>query len=210
MKRVMGKKLAAIFVLAGIAVSCSKGISHIQIRQLPAPNPTSYSFPLPLEQVYSKARQAFSMEHQVDDPIFGRSAVAANLEDTLAAECATNAVFGKAVFTDPTNVDDIYLHTFGMPFVISSVYCGQNGGLPFIAAFHLHLEATGSNTVVTITTSDTEVINGTKFGFGPCGPGRGYNFEHVRPTTVEEYTILRYLGRSLGITNMPEIIMPKP
>ena len=199
-----------IFVLAGMVGSCSKGISHIQIRQLPAPNPTSYSFPLSLEEVHSRAWRVFSIEHQDQEPIFGHAAVAANLEDILDAECATNAVFGKAVFSNPANVNDIYLHTFDTPFVISAVYHGQDGGLPFIATFHLHLEATGSNTLVTITASDTKVINGTKFGFGPCGPGHGYNFEHVEPTTVEEYTILRYLGHSLGITNMPEVIMPKP
>src|SRR5580704_13389836 len=98
-------KAATIFTLAGIVVSCSRGVSHIQIRQLPVPNPTSYSFPLPLEEVYTKAWQAFSNEHQDDDPIFGRSAVAAQLEDTFDAECATNAVFGKAVFSDTANVN---------------------------------------------------------------------------------------------------------
>ena len=102
---------------------------------------------------------------------FGRSALAAHLENTLFAECATNAVFGAAVFRDPANTNDIYLHTFHTPFVISSVYRGGDGGLPFIATFHLHLVADGSNTIVGVTASDTEVVNGTKFGIGPCGPG---------------------------------------
>jgi hypothetical protein len=95
-----------------------------------------------------------------------------------------------------------------MPFVASSVYRGRDGGLPFIATFHLHLTMAGSNTTVTVTASDTQVVNGTKFGFGPCGPGQGWNFESVRPTTVEEYSILRYLGGYLGVTNMPAIVLP--
>ena len=112
------------------------------------------------------------------------------------------------LFRDPLNAHDIYLHTFHTPFAISSVYRGRAGGLPFIATFHLHLRPAGSSTVVTVVASDTEVVNGTKFGFGPCGPGRGWNCERVRPTTVEEYSVLRYLGRYLGITNMPAVILP--
>ena len=146
----------------------------------------------------------------MNQPIFGRSAITMHFEDILSAECATNAVFAKAVFRDPANTNDIYLHTFDMPFVTSSVYCGRNGGLPFIAAFHLHLTSSGSNTLVKVTALDTQVVNGEKFGVGPCGPGYGWIFEMVQPTTVEEYSILRYLGHYLGVTNMPEVILPKP
>ena len=204
------KILTTLFAVALVAVSCSRGVSRVETRSLPSPNPTSYAFPLPLEEVRTKALQAFSIDHQVDQPIFGRSALAARLEDTVSAECATNAVFGEAMFRDPTNAHDIYLHTFHMPFVISSVYRGRDGGLPFIATFHLHLASSGSDTVVTVTAADTEVVNGTKFGFGPCGPGQGNCYERVKPTTVEEYYILRYLGSYLGVTNMSDVILPRP
>ena len=161
-----------------------------------------------MAEAHTKAWQAFSIEHQIAQPIFGRSDLATHLEDTLSAECATNAVFGQAAFRDPANAQDIYLHTFHMPFVLSSVYRGNDGGLPFIATFHIHLVANGSNTIVTVTASDAEVVTGTKFGFGPCGPGQGYVYESVKPTTVEEYSILRYIGSSFGVTNMPEVIKP--
>jgi hypothetical protein len=114
------------------------------------------------------------------------------------------------VFRDPANTNDIYLHSFHNPFTLSPVYRGRGGGLPFMAVFHLHLSASGSNTQVTITASDAEVINGQKFGFGSCGPGYAWNCERVKPTGIEEYVILRYLGRALGVTNMPEVILPKP
>ncbi|PWU09638.1 MAG: hypothetical protein C5B50_26935 [Verrucomicrobia bacterium] len=152
--------------------------------------------------------QAFSIEHQTQQPIFGRPPSGADLESIFSAESATNAVFGAAVFRDPANKNDIYLHTSHMPFVISPVYTGSKGGLPFIATFHLHLTAVGSSTMVAVTASDTQVVNGTKFGVGPCGPGQGWNYESVRPTTVEEYSILQYIGRHLGITNMPAIVLP--
>jgi hypothetical protein len=202
------KTRTAILAVALIVVSCSRGVSRIQTRSLPTPNPTTYSFPLPLEEVHTRGLEAFSIEHQVRQPVFGRAPLSAHLESTLAAECATNAVFGEAMFRDPANAHDIYLHSFHTPFVISSVYRGRKGGLPFIATFHLHLTASGSNTTVAVTASDTEVVNGTKFGFGPCGPGQGWNCERVKPTTVEEYSILRYLGAYLGVTNMPAVMQP--
>lgn len=199
--------LTLIFSIALLAASCSHGVSRVETRALASPNPTSYSFSLPMQQVYTNALDAFSIEHQAADPVFGR------LHDLhlegLFSECATNAVFGEAVFRDPANANDIYLHSFHTPIVISSVYHGRYGNLPFIATFHVHLTGNDTNTAVTVTAGDTEVVNGTKFGFGPCGPGQGYNYEPVKPTTVEEYTILRYLGNYLGVTNMPAVIVPK-
>ena len=206
-----------IMVLAAVlaAFSCNAGVQRIQTYSLPGSNPTSYSFPLPVTEVHQRAWQAFSMEHQDTHPIFRKSssmALETNLlfESTLFAECATNAVFAEKIFHDPANSNDIYLHSFGSPFVISPVYHGKKGGFPFIASFHVHLAASGTNTIATVIASDTQVINGTKFGFGPCGPGMANNYVDVKPTTIEEYTILRYLGDYLGVTNMPPVVLPKP
>lgn len=204
----MPKSLVAILLSAITTAACSRGVSRIQTHPLPAANPTTFTFPLPLQDVYPRALEAFSPDHQVKQPVFGRSEPSSNLERFFSVECSTNAIVGAAVFSDPANTNDLYLHTFHTPFVRSSVYHGQHGGLPFIAAFHLHLSPAGSNTTVTITASDTQVINGTRFGFGSCGPGQAWSFQNVGPTTVEEYGILRYLGSYLGITNMPPIILP--
>jgi len=199
-----------MLAVALLVVSCTRGVSRIRTRSLLQPNPTSCSFPLPLAEVHDRALQAFSIEHQVNQPIFGRSTIAMHFEDTLFAESATDAVFSADTFRDPVNTNDIYLHTFDMPFVASPVYYGRNGGLPFIASFHLHFTASSSNTLVKVTALDTQVINGEKFGVGPCGPGYGSIFVKVAPTSVEEYTILRYLGLYLGVTNMPAVILPTP
>ena len=204
----MSKVLTIVLAVALAVVSCSHGVSRIQTRSLPSPNPTRYSFPLPLEEVRTRAWQAFSREHQYKEPIFGRSAGTVRLESILSAECSTNAVSGEAVFADPANAHDLYLHSSHTPFATSAIYRGHDGGLPFIASFHLHLTGSGSDTVVTVTASNAEVVNGTKFSIGPCGPGQAWNCVKVKPTTVEEYSILRYLGRYLGLTNMPAVILP--
>jgi len=204
----MTKTFPALCLIALLAVSCTTGVSRIQSRPLPRQNPTSWSFPLPVEDVRTKAMEAFSIHHQVQEPVFGHSAVGSGFEDIFSAESSTNAVFGKDVFSDPANANDIYLHTFGTAFAVSPVYYGRDGGLPFIATFHLHLTGTPTNTLVAVTASDTEVVNGRKFGFGPCGPGYAGNCKPVKPTTVEEYSLLRYLGHYLGVTNMPDTILP--
>lgn len=200
----MSKGFIIALAVALAAVSCSHGVSRIQTHSPPSPNPTSYSFPLPREEVHAKALEAFSRDHQYKEPVFGKSASTVQ----LSVEGVTNALCGKAVFNDPANVHDIYLHSSHTPLTTSAVYRGKNGGLPFIANFHLHLAGGGSETVVTVRTLDAEVLNGTKFGIGPCGPGQGWNCVKVKPTTVEEYSILSYLGRYLGITNMPAIVLP--
>src|SRR5437899_11165640 len=102
----MTKSFTTVFAVALVAVSCSQGI---QTRSLPTLNPTTYSFPLPLEEVRTKALQAFSIDHQIDEPVFGRPSSPVHLESVLSAECSTNAVFGEAVFRDPANAHDIYL-----------------------------------------------------------------------------------------------------
>jgi hypothetical protein len=199
----------ALGLILVLAASCTRGRSRIQTRLLPHPNPTVYTFPLPVEETRSEALEAFSIEHQAHKPIFPRSQEGQHFQTTLFPEYSTNAVFGEAIFRDQGNTNDIYLHSMNDPFTASSVYRGRHGGLPFIAAFHLHLTSAGSNsTIVQIAALDPTVMNGEKFGCGPCGPGYGRICDKVQPTTVEEYTILRYLGQFLGVTNMPEVILP--
>jgi hypothetical protein len=207
----MSARHTTILALALVAVSCNRGVSRVRTRPLPSPNPTTYSFPFPLEEVRTQALRAFSPDHQVHEPVFGWSESNIPLPSPLlAVESSSNAVFGEALFRDSANAHDLYLHSFHLPFAISPVYRGRAGGLPFVATFHLHLTMTGSNTLATVTAAETQVVNGTKWGLGPCGPGQGLNFQPVKPTTVVEYSILHYLGRYLRLTNMPAIILPSP
>ena len=204
----MRKSIPIVSVVALAAVSCSHGVSHIQTRPLTSPNPTSYSFPMSVEEVHQGALQAFSGEHQRKQRIFEKAVTTVSLESVLEVEDATNALVAKDVFADPANARDLFLRAGHLPFTASPVYRGGDRGLPFYANFHVHLASQGTGTVVTVTASETGIVNGTKFGFGPCGPGQGWNEVRVAPTTVEEYRILSYLGSYLGITNMPAVILP--
>jgi hypothetical protein len=204
----MFTRLATLISVAVLVTSCSRGTVRVQTRSLPIANPTNYSFPLPVEDLRARALEAFSTAHQAKDPIFGRSAGTMHFQRTLYPQCSTNDAFAQAIFRDPANTNDIYLHALHDPFVESPVYRGRNGGLPFLASFHLHLSAAGSNTIVSVAALETEIINGEKFGIGSCGPGYAWNYQKVKPTTVEEYSLLRYLGSYIGVTNMPDVIVP--
>jgi hypothetical protein len=204
----VNKKRTAIYVLAFLATSCSVNIVHVRTRLLPKPNPTSYSFPLPLDEVRAKSFEAFDFRRQYDRPIFGSAPVSGVFNDTFCVETATNAAFGKAIFQNPANIKDIYLHTFTEPFEISPVYYAREGGLPFFGAFHLHLTSVGSNTLVTVTALDTKVARGSTSGCSAVAIAPTWMYKKVEPTTVEEYTILKHLGGYLGQTNMPDVIRP--
>ena len=95
------RDFTAVLAIALTTVSCSRGVSHVKTRALPVSNPRTYSFALPLEEVRARALQAFSLEHQIEQPILGRSVPPSHLESILSAECATNAVFGAGVLADP-------------------------------------------------------------------------------------------------------------
>jgi hypothetical protein len=191
-------------------------VSRIQTLALSQPNPTTYSFPLAVGDFHARALEAFSTYHQIEDPIFPVPPEATSLpkgmrlESRFSVELSGAGGCFSSVFTNLDNDNDIYLQNFTMPFTLSPLYRGRNGGLPFVASFYLHLvAATSGSTVVTVTAMDAQVINGEHFGAGPCGPGYGWRYEPVKPTTIEEYTILRYLGQYVGLSNMPSVVFPK-
>jgi hypothetical protein len=201
-----GAVVKSVVVLLAVIVCCT-ACSRVQTRNLARPNPTSYSFPFSSQHVHDAAMVAFSSDCQWKHPVFGRQS--SPYRWPIWLESVTNASYSKAIFSDPLNAQDLYLHCGHDPVVPSAVYVGKGGNLPFIADFHLHLQMADSNaTVVSVAALNAEVINGEHFGIGSCGPGMANTYVPVKPTTVEEYTILRYLGNYLGVTNMPAVNLP--
>ena len=196
-----------VLAVALSAVGCSHGVSRIRMQTLASPNPTSYSFPMPVEKVHAEALRAFSRDCQYTDPIFNQAGKTDYWRETLLVENSKSR-YPNPIFNDPANAHDILLSADGTPVVVSAVYRGRDGGLPFFARFHLHLAGNGPETVVSVKTSEARVVNGQRYGCGSCGPGWHWNYKTVQPTTVEEYTVLSYLGRHLGVTNMPAVIVP--
>lgn len=188
--------------------SCSN--PPVRPLSLPQRNPTSYTFRMPVTEFLTGATQALTFRHQIQEPMFapvdGRTAI-------FSVEDSKKHLFApEALFRDPANTNDLYLHNHGSPIAPSSVYRDAKEGLAFFASFHLHLTDAGTNiTIATVTALDTRIANGWYFGLNiHTGFGRQARIVAASPTTVEEYAILLYLGRYLGVTDMPELIVPSP
>lgn len=198
-----GFVLLPILVLAG----CVSGASRLEIRALTSTNPTYYEFDLPLESLRAQVIAALSLERQFENPIFPQQGSTTVLHVTEAGEGPTWATALRL----PGNEQDLYLEASHSPLWESPVYRGDRGGMPFLAEFHVHFVGVSSNrTGVSVTALQTEVINGSTFGLGSCGPGRFNRYVRVEPTSVEEYMILRFVGEILGVRSMPEVILPAP
>ena len=97
----------------------------------------------------------------------------------------------------------------GLAFQRPDLLGEVSGRLIYTAEFRLALEAiSDDSTRVDVRTDGAKVYNGRVFGRGPCGFGWFHRSDPVRPTTIEEYTILRHIGHSVGLTNMPELLVP--
>src|SRR4029079_13625462 len=151
------------------------------------------AFDLPIVEAHAKIFAALK-DQEAYATIFGprprSDSEGPQFAANFAVEDASDPVFAPHIVKDPLNRHDVYAHTYGTPIWPSPVYRGNEGGLPFLAAFQVHLSADGpGRTVVTVVALDTEVFNGKVWGVGSCGAGYFYNHESVRPTTVEEYQV---------------------
>jgi hypothetical protein len=216
MSRAIARSALLVLALAASSSSCVVGASRVRTLPMPSRNPTSWTFDLPVEQVRSGTIEAFSFQRQLREAPFPagdlgayRERVDGELEDLWVLKPG-DSFFPESISSASGNEHDLYLHADG-PLWLSPVYRGKDGGLPFEADFHLHLVPVGEgNTSVSVMAIDCRLSNGERFGLGPCGPGMFTRFEKVESTSVEEYRILRYLGRFLGATDMPEVVLPAP
>ena len=191
-----------LLALAG----CLHNTVRMETRTLPERNPTVYPFEMPLEELRARVIEGLATGRQVKNPIFGRTesgglAVLSvrEAEDTSWVE----------VLQLPGNERDLYLTASTEPLWASPVYRGPDGGLPFLAAFHVHFAPIGpTRTSVRVTALDAQVLNGQTTGMP--GHGRANRYVRVEPTSIEEYVVLRYMGNILGAGSMPTVILPTP
>ncbi|MGH7151533.1 MAG: hypothetical protein ACREIU_12585 [Planctomycetota bacterium] len=199
--------LLAVLAVAG----CVSGASRIERSVLPAKNPTYYEFDLPLEDLRAQVIAAFTLERQFESPVFGRIEGPSGGLTLLYVREAGEGTTGTEVPEPPGNERDLYVEASHSPLWGSPVYRGAGRGLPFLAEFHLHFVGVSpSRTGISVAAHQTEVINGSAFGLGMCGPGWFNRYVPVEATSIEEYRILRYIGGFLGVRSMPENVLPAP
>lgn len=121
------------------------------------------------------------------------------------AETADNAIFGKEHFTKQNTNTDIYLHDYEEVW-LSKLYFSGNKALEYRTAFVIKMTAVDTKTTkVQIVAENPRVINGTA-AYGAHGAIARET--SVRPTTIEEYTLLLFISNKLGDSTMQPLKLP--
>jgi hypothetical protein len=204
----MTKCLVAV-VLVGANTACDKDIHRIQHGHLQDKNPVWYVFPFPAEHVRQKVLAALEGEGLRDlyTSLGSEGPLGQHDPFSFSIQSIENAIIDPETFANPDFRNDIFLLSDGKAIGPSTKYFGGGKPLKYTADFHLHISAVDAeNTVVTVMTINPRVHNGLRC----CGPHGSYtNYESVEPSTVEEYTILLFIGRVLGHSDMPPIRLPE-
>ena len=200
----MSKILGAVLILS-LCISCSSDVHTIKTRRLSQKNPTSYVFPGPVPEVKEKILTALR-----DFPTTREFAWALSPKNRyflVSVRTKEDEGYIDPIFASSENHNDVYLHSWGEPIHPSDVYFGGGKPLRYRAEFQLHLTAANdNNTQISVITHKPSVINGSV-----CCGLHGYksNDVAVEPTTIEEYRILQFIGRILGVNDMPSLRLPE-
>lgn len=163
--------------------------------------------------LHDTLRKVFDLDHQFNDPILGKifyyrlsSSDDEVVKVTFTPETADSAIFGKVYFQKPGTENDIFLNQFD--HWDSPIYHHKNKAFVYNTTFAIQLKQIDkANTMLTIKALQPEIYNGTKC----CGPCFGnYAIEEtVKPTTIEEYTLILYIAKKLGVNNLKPLELPQ-
>jgi len=203
-------RLAIVLCVGPASAGCVINAVPMETRALPERNPTVHSFELPREELRARVMAGLTRSEQHDEPMFGRNESNGGPVIFEVREVGEHSSWLEVMKT-PGNERDLYLDASHDPLWESPIYRGPRAGLPFLADFHVHLAESGpTRTSVSVAALETEVLNGSTWGIGSCGPGTFNRHVRVEPTSVEEYVVLRHIATILGVSSMPEVILPAP
>lgn len=206
----LGVLVVFFYIAASSLYPYRMNLVPIQVKSLSQPNPTSYVFPVPLPKLREQILYGLRHGWERRAKFFGDLGfVIIQRRDTiepvyLSFETSEYPVFGKEVFKDPHNSNDLYLSCNSV--ISSRTYFALDDPLPYEVAFHIHFVPVGNDsTKVTVMAINPGVLKGVA-GWGPHGL---YSMQiSVEPTTIEEYTILLYIGFLLEEDSMPPLRLP--
>nr|WP_294946299.1 hypothetical protein [uncultured Mucilaginibacter sp.] len=194
-------------------IGCSKTPATVQVKKLQSPNPTSRLFKMPAKQLHDTLLALFDFGQQYDNPTLKTIFMDAVLEDTtnkmqatFSTETSAGPVFSEAYFAEPGTKNDIYITTMAS-YWYSPMYFADDKPLKYTSAFAFKLkELSKDSTLLSVVAINPEIVNGTKC----CGPHGNYSItQKVKPTSVEEYTLIMFVAQKLGIKDMPALKLPR-
>jgi hypothetical protein len=202
------KALFTWFLVLSLHIGCTQ--DPIESRILEVKNPTKMIFPfakdtlkLRIVDMFQKFRHIYSESY---GKIFhsytndGMKVIIDFVPQTSAAP-----TFARDYFRDKNKWDDIYLYNNGFTWLSPIYFTADDGPLPFRSSYVIKLTSRDSNqTEIEIFAVEPVVIHGTVC----CGPHGRYGKEvPVKPTTIEEYSLLLFIAEQLRI-QAPSLKLP--
>ncbi|AFM14150.1 hypothetical protein Turpa_3513 [Turneriella parva DSM 21527] len=200
----MTLKSSKCYLIYGTAILIMIGCGATMVRKpLKSLNPMSWAFKATPKQIYDciEANEAeFFSGRQSTDYKTGQTtnlmtgSVSINKQKTMISE---NGEIER-VFLESSHYD---------PFWPSPVYVKDGKELPYFADFLVTLQRESkATTSVSVWCMGAKVISGKEFTIGHAW--RKNVYESVACSSIEEYTILRYIGKCLKQAEMPNTIFP--
>lgn len=178
--------------------------AEYEILKLKHKNPTVYIFPAGVDSI---KRILKGLKKEISTEINQETLVSSELifigSDSLSQYNQRICDLISLKTYDNRN-DAVYYHYYGR----NPLFTSKESIISYGASFQIHLDSLDTDTTqVRIITHNpkitVEVI--TLFDHAPGF----YNYHSVEPTTIEEYKILRLLGKKLNISGkMPALILP--
>ncbi|HEX2868064.1 MAG TPA: hypothetical protein VHO03_13545 [Ignavibacteriales bacterium] len=201
------KKLSVILLVIVLVISLAitalyflvkgKEISYRKLT-LHQKNPTSYVFNYDVKRMWDTIK---SVQNDFDRELDNTRPISLTLH-YIGTDLFT---VDSVIFVKPENRHDFVLFSFHEEY---KLYSSAEGRVSYSATFHIHLDSLERNkTRVTIFTLYSTIFVDVN-SIIQHAPG-AYNYYPVEPTTIEEYQILRAIGKKMGIIQtMPELILP--
>ncbi len=193
-------------------LSCDN-LKRLETKELVETNPTEHIFNVPEDKLRQTILNSFTVPVQLNSHFLKSSVFCFNvgfgnenhiMPVTFNPETSDNASFGKEHFEKPNTENDIYIHSFGQ-FWHSPIYYAGGEPLEYRTPFILTLEKMDEErTLLKVRPETPKVIKGvaglTAHGF--------YSKEiEVKPTTVEEYSLILFIAEQLGDTTLRPLII---
>jgi hypothetical protein len=197
-------------VIAVALLMSSPGIAFaspdIRTHPVPAYVVSSITLPVPAGRAKSVILEALETTHERDDPYYRSHGFKSREGGTetwvaLHAEDKPHAVFGKAFFKDPTNAQEIYVHSMGQS-VLSAYYYTGSRPLDYAVEFDVSIEPVdASHCRISVHSTHANVYIGKTFNLHAFGFVS--KSVPVAASPLEQYRLLAYVSHVLGTEIQP-------
>ena len=191
-------------------------VEPIEEKPFQKRNVAEHVFHFSINRLKDTIISLFNFKNQSDNkilkPVFynymteGDTSVENRLQITFNAETKKDALFGMEYFSRPEAANDVYIHDFGQTW-FSKLYFSKGRPLETRMAFIIKLSAQDATTTkVTIVPERPAVLNGIS-GFGVHAAIARET--EVRPSTIEEYSLLLFVADILGDKSLAPLRTPE-